>query len=152
MNTLYTNKYIEIYQQIGDHAKIVLATSYQDKVSVRTMSFVIMNGLFYFQTDNTFRKYQDIKGNENVGLCLDNIQIEGICKEIGHPLDHPNFCNLFKKYFLSSYQAYSHLKNERLFIVEPTFIQRWNYVDGKPIIEQLNIHQKQFIQKEYKND
>lgn len=84
MNTLYTNKYIEIYQQIGDHAKIVLATSYQDKVSVRTMSFVIMNGLFYFQTDNTFRKYQDIKGNENVGLCLDNIQIEGICKEIGH--------------------------------------------------------------------
>ena len=85
MNSNYINKYNNIFQQIGDHAKIVLATSHQDRVTARKMSFLIMNGIFYFQTDKTFRKYQDIQDNENVALCLDNIQIEGICKEIGHP-------------------------------------------------------------------
>ena len=118
MNSNYINKYNNIFQQIGDHAKIVLATSHQDKVTARKMSFLIMNGIFYFQTDKTFRKYQDIQDNENVALCLDNIQIEGICKEIGHPLDHQDFCKYFQKYFLSSFQSYSHLENERLFMVE----------------------------------
>lgn len=149
MNSNYINKYNNIFQQIGDHAKIVLATSHQDKVTARKMSFLIMNGIFYFQTDKTFRKYQDIQDNENVALCLDNIQIEGICKEIGHPLDHLDFCKYFQKYFLSSFQSYSHLENERLFIVEPTFIQRWNYIEGKPIIEQIYIHQKECIEKDY---
>ena len=97
MNSNYINKYNNIFQQIGDHAKIVLATSHQDKVTARKMSFLIMNGIFYFQTDKTFRKYQDIQDNENVALCLDNIQIEGICKEIGHPLDHQDFCKYFQK-------------------------------------------------------
>ena len=57
MNSNYINKYNNIFQQIGDHAKIVLATSHQDKVTARKMSFLIMNGIFYFQTDKTFRKY-----------------------------------------------------------------------------------------------
>lgn len=149
MNNSYTNKYNDIFQQIGDHAKIVLATSHDNKVSARKMSFLIRDGLFYFQTDKTLRKYQDIIANNNVALCLDNIQIEGICKEIGHPLEHPDFCEFFQKYFLSSYQAYSHLDNERLFIVEPIFIQRWNYINGKPIIEQLDIHTEKYTQKEY---
>ena len=149
MNSNYINKYNNIFQQIGDHAKIVLATSHQDKVTARKMSILIMNGIFYFQTDKTFRKYQDIQDNENVALCLDNIQIEGICKEIGHPLDHQDFCKYFQKYFLSSFQSYSHLENERLFMVEPTFIQRWNYIEGKPIIEQIYIHQKECIEKDY---
>ena len=149
MNSHYTYKYNNIFQQIGDHAKMVLATSCQDKVSARKMSFLIMNGIFYKKKKKTSRKYQDIQENENVALCLDNIQIEGICKEIGHPLDHQEFCKYFQKYFLSSFQAYSHLENERLFIVEPTFIQRWNYVEGKPIIEQIYIHQKKYIEKEY---
>ena len=59
MNSNYINKYNNIFQQIGDHAKIVLATSHQDRVTARKMSFLIMNGIFYFQTDKTFRKYQD---------------------------------------------------------------------------------------------
>ena len=43
MNSNYINKYNNIFQQIGDHAKIVLATSHQDKVTARKMSFLIMN-------------------------------------------------------------------------------------------------------------
>lgn len=42
----------------------------------------------YFQTDNTFKKYNQLKGNNKVALCIDNIQIEGECTELGHPLEN----------------------------------------------------------------
>lgn len=139
----------QIFDQIGDHAKIVLATSRKDKVSARMMSFIINDGYFYFQTDCTFCKYQDIKENQYVALCSHNIQIEGLCKEIGHPLNHHLFIEQFKKYFQSSYESYSSLDSERLFIVKPIFVQRWNYIDGKPVIEQLDIKQCKYIEKSY---
>lgn len=37
------------------------------------MSVVLINGVFYFQPDKTFRKYEQIKDNPNVALCIDNI-------------------------------------------------------------------------------
>ena len=149
MKITYEDKLNEIFEQIGNHAKLVLATSQLDRVSARNMSFIIHNHIFYFQTDKTFRKYQDIKANSKVALCLDNIQIEGICEDIGHPLDNEEFCSQFKCHFLSSFDAYSKLENERLLIVKPTFIQRWNYVGGKPIIEQFYINEKKYHEQEY---
>lgn len=149
MQNIYEIKLTEVYEQIGDHAKIVFATSCNDIVSARKMSFIIDGGLFYFQTDNTFRKYHDIKVNSHVALCLDNIQIEGICEELGHPLDNEKFISHFKKYFHSSYDAYSSLDSERLFVVKPSFIQRWNYIGGKPVIEQFYIDQCKYEEQYY---
>lgn len=149
MKNQFELKLNQVYEQIGDHAKIVLATSCKDKVSARNMSFIISDKCFYFQTDTTFRKYRDIKKNNYVALCLDNIQIEGVCEELGHPLDNIEFIGKFKKYFISSFKAYSSLDSERLFVVKPKFIQRWSYIDGKPIIEQLYIDQNKYIEKYY---
>ena len=60
MENQFELKLNQIYKQIGNHAKIVLATCYNNKVSARKMSFIIEDKYFYFQTDSTFRKYQDI--------------------------------------------------------------------------------------------
>ena len=151
MQNKYQQKYTEIFQQIGD-AKLVLATSLNNKVSARTMSFVILEGSLYFQTDKGMRKYQDIKGNPNVALCFSNIQLEGICEEIGRPIEHEDFCRLFQQHFPSSFEAYSQLPNERLFVVRPTFIQRWSYINGSPMIERLYLHEKQYHEEVYLND
>ena len=152
MQNKYQQKYTEIFQQIGDHAKLVLATSLNNKVSARTMRFVILEGSLYFQTDKEMRKYQDIKGNPNVALCFSNIQLEGICEEIGRPIEHEDFCRLFQQHFPSSFEAYSQLPNERLFVVRPTFIQRWSYINGSPMIERLYLHEKQYHEEVYLND
>lgn len=96
MKNNYEIKYNDILKQIGNHAKIVLATSHNDRVSARKMQL-------YAETFN---------------------QIEGICKKIGHPLDYQDFYHDYKTYFLSAYENYSHLKNEKLFIIKPTFIQK----------------------------
>lgn len=64
-------------------------------------------------------------------------------------MDNIEFINKFKKYFKSSFEAYSSLDSEKLFVVKPTFIQRWNYIDGKPVIDQLYIDQSKHIEKYY---
>lgn len=123
---------------------MVLSTSENDKVSSRTMSIVQIGGELYFQTDRTMKKYNQIIKNNNVALCIDNIQIEGKVTEAGHPLDNAVFCDVFQECFKGSYDAYSALNNERLFIVTPLYIERWIYVDGVPYIENFDMNTQQY--------
>ena len=138
MNT-FSDKYKSFFSDFGKGRKMVLSTSESNRVSSRMMSVVQINGIFYFQTDMTFNKYRQIVSNPNVALCIDNIQIEGICEEIGHPLQCTPFCDIFQECFKGSYDAYTSLKNERLFTVTPIYIERWIYEDGIPYIETFDI-------------
>lgn len=139
----------EFYEGFGSGKKMVLSTSQNNKVSSRMMSVVLIDGVFYFQTDKTFRKYEQIKDNPNIALCIDNIQVEGVCLEIGHPSNNKEFCTVFEACFKGSYEAYSSLENERLFVVKPTYIEKWEYKDGKPFIEILDIENKVYKNIEY---
>ena len=106
MNT-FSQKYGTFLSEFGKGRKMVLSTSENNRVSSRMMSVVQIDGIFYFQTDATLNKYHQIKSNHNVALCIDNIQIEGICEEMGHPLEHASFCDIFQECFKGSYDAYS---------------------------------------------
>lgn len=134
----------EIFSNFGYSKNMVLSTSYQDKVTSRMMSVIIFDGEFYFQTDKNFRKYNQIKNNPNVSLCCDNISIEGICTELGKPLDNNRFIKLYEKYYNYSYQQYSSLQNERLFKVTPLYIQIWIYENAKPYIEILDFKSNEY--------
>ena len=141
---MYQEKYQAFLSEFGKGKKMVLSTSENDRVSSRMMSVVLINGLFYFQTDVTLAKYRQLKSNPNVALCIDNIQIEGMCEEIGHPLQNTAFCECFQQCFKGSYDAYTALKNERLFVVKPTFIERWVYKDGAPFIEHFDVEEQKY--------
>lgn len=145
----FISKYNAFLADFGESRKMVLSTSENDKVSSRMMSVVLINGEFYFQTDIMLRKYSQLAANPNAALCIDNIQIEGICREIGHPLDNPDFCSKFQKCFKGSFDAYTALKNERLFAVKPLFIERWQYVDGVPHIETYDIENMRYGLEKY---
>ena len=129
--------YTKFWQELGPARKMVLATALAEKVTARMMSVVVLEKKLYFQTDITFRKYQQIRSNPHVALCADNIQIEGYCQEEGIPACHAAFSSAFQAHFPGSYQRYSALQHERVFSVTPTFIERWLYIDGKPHIEPL---------------
>ncbi len=120
----------EVFNQLGSNRVMVLATSFEDRVTARNMSCIIMGHKILFQTDRRFLKTQQILKNQNVALCTDNIQLEGIAKIIGHSDDAPEFCEVYKRYFRTSYDAYTHLKNQVIIEVEPTFITLWRYMDG----------------------
>ncbi len=137
--TEYQAAYAALLRELGESRKMVLSTSLDGVVTSRMMSVVIMGGRLYFQTDRTLRKYGQLKGNANVALCADNVQIQGRCEEAGHPLENAAFCQAYRKHFPGSYEAYTALKNERLFIVAPTLIERWVYLDGVPYLETFDV-------------
>ena len=145
---MFTQKLNELFSKLGNHSIMCLATSFNDKVTARSMSIIIYNNKFYFQTDTNFQKFEQIKNNHNVALCCNNIQIEGVCTALGHPLLDSNsfFSDLYKKYYESSFLKYSSLKDEILFEVIPSKISVWDYDDGKPYQEffviQDNTYQK----------
>lgn len=146
---MYQEKYQAFLSEFGKGRKMVLSTSENDKVSSRMMSVVLKNGLFYFQTDMTMKKYRQLCENHNVALCIDNIQIEGVCIEIGRPVENKAFCEHFQQCFKGSYDAYTALQNERLFVVKPTFIERWIYKDGNPFIERFDTEAEKYEINQY---
>ncbi len=127
----------EIFQKLGESQIMCLATSSEDRVTARSMSVIVMGQKFYFQTDRRFLKYNQILRNPRVALCFNNIQIEGICKEQGHPLSAENssFSNKYNQYFKGSFDKYSHMDNEVVFEVQPKLISLWGYENGEPYQE-----------------
>ena len=145
----FENEYCDFLAEFGKGKIMVLSSSKNDKVTSRMMSVIQIDGTFYFQTDKSFRKYDQLINNPLVALCIDNIQIEGVCEEIGIPKNNEDFCEVFKECFKGSYDAYTELENERLFSVSPVFIERWVYGDGKPFVETFDICKKEYCFKEY---
>ena len=146
----FKEKLEKLFMDIGSSRKMVLSTSYQDKVTSRMMSIIVLDGCFYFQTDRTFRKYEQMKKNSNVALCIDNFQIEGVCRELGHPSENPDFCEEYEKSFKNSYDRYTSHAQERLFVVKPCYIQKWIYEDGEPFVEAFDLKAGNYSKTLYK--
>ena len=146
----FKEKLEKLFMDIGSSRKMVLSTSYQDKVTSRMMSIIVLDGCFYFQTDRTFRKYEQMKKNSNVALCIDNFQIEGVCRELGHPSENPDFCEEYEKSFKNSYDRYTSHAQERLFVVKPCYIQKWIYEDGEPFVEAFDLKAGNYCKTLYK--
>ena len=137
------------FSDFGKGRKMVLSTSENDRVSSRMMSVVQIEGRFWFQTDRTMKKYRQLMDNKNAALCIDNIQIEGICEEKGHPSENADFCSRFRECFRGSFDAFTSLNNERLFVLDPLFIERWIYKDGIPYIETFDLQAKRYACDKY---
>ena len=143
-------KYESFLAEFAKGKTMVLSSSEKGKVSSRMMSVVCINGAFYFQTDRSFRKYRQLMDNPQAALCIDNIQIEGVCRELGSPMDEPLFCKVFQECFGGSFRAYSSLENERLFVLEPAHVQRWVYKNGVPFIEVFDLKEQKHEINEYR--
>lgn len=130
------------YEDFGTSRHMVLSTALSNKPSSRMMSIVRIGDVFYFQTDMNFRKYACLIENPYCSLCIDNMQMEGLCMEKGHPFDNPDFMSVYEKSFPSSFSRYSSLKCERVFSFIPSFLELYSYLDGKPYIEVFCIKKK----------
>ena len=141
-----------LLRQLGESKKMVLSTALHDKVTARTMSIIIANGRFYFQADLTSRKCAQLLFNPNAALCADNIQIEGICTEVGHPSVVPFFCELYERHFATAYKRYTFLKNERVFEIQPLYVQKWMYENDLPFIERYDFINMVYQKEKYEGE
>ncbi len=140
----FANIFSSFLEEFGSGKEMVLSTSLHDKVTSRMMSVVQNNGRFYFQTDKTFRKYNQLVHNKQVALCTGNIQIEGTCRELGHPREHPDFAALYQAHFPGPFKRYSSLDSTRVFEVTPTYVERWIYKEESPFVEIMDVKTQEY--------
>lgn len=146
----FDRAYNTFLYEFGKGREMVLSTSLDDRVTSRMMSVVLLDGKFCFQTDWNSRKYEQLFRNRNVSLCVDNVQIEGTCIELGRPAASPQFCVAYRERFPSAFERYSTLECERVFSVTPTVIRRWIYLDGVPHTEVFDVEARSHALEQYK--
>ncbi len=132
---LFSQKLADFFVDFGSARHVTLVTSVAEKVSARTVSVVLLVDKFYFQTDIKLPKYAQLIANPNVALCVNDMQIQGVCTELGKPSDFPDFITAYRAGFPDAYKRYTNLPDERVFAVTPTYIERWRYLAGDPYIE-----------------
>ena len=114
------------------------------------MSVVIFRNKIYFQTGTDLIKYRQICENENVALCFDNIQVEGIANIMGKPMEHDTIMEIYKKHYKSSYENYSKLDKEILVEVQPQKITIWEYDNNeRPYRIYLDLGRKKAYKEMY---
>lgn len=136
----------ELFEPLGSSAEMVLATSVEGRVSARTVSLILREGWFYFRTDKTHRKYAQMLQNPHVALCLGNFQLEGICRELTLSADRELFHQAYKEAFPRPFTTYIKEENERIFSIEPVWVQKWVFENGMPYTVVLDFN-KEEVQK-----
>ena len=119
----------KIIKALECNESIVIATFNKNKIAARTVYFVLLDSNIYFLTSKAYDKYKQIVKNQNVALCSDNIQIEGITEIIGHPMLEENKtileCFLAKHPENENNKRYVKQKNSVFIKVEINKISAW---------------------------
>jgi general stress protein 26 len=136
---------------ISHHSTWILATSANSHVTARSVSTVNIGLKMYFQTDTSFTKYRQIMINPHVALCLDNFQIEGMARGLGHPLSANNkfFGDLFKNQHPLSYARYSVIPTSAVVEINITQISIWRHINNKTYRDYLLLVAKNAYREEY---
>ena len=126
---------------------VVLATSLDNRVTARTVTYISEGLTIIFYTLTSCMKFAQIKANLKVALCLDNASIEGIAEILGSPQKEENkrLLEIFKKRFGEDWfdWFYSNYPELSVFVkVTPTLIKSYVYKDDTPALEFLDLHDK----------
>lgn len=131
----------------------VLATSSHDRVTARSVSIVNSGLKIYFQTHEDYLKYKQIRENNRVALCWNNVQVEGIATIAGNPFAPGNeeFIRLYKESHGDSFDRYAKLPGEVVIAVAAELITMWKCIDSVPYIDYLDVDNKKAtrVKQEY---
>lgn len=133
-----------------DH--MVLATSENDRVTARMMSFVHDGIELFFQTDAEFLKTRQMRSNPLVAICQNHVQIEGTAQELGHPSSEncSRFIELYREKHPGSYSRYSTRPQNTVFRVFPNRVMLWKYIHGEPYRDWIDFENKKAWREAYR--
>lgn len=112
--------------------QLALATSHDDKPSVRFVDTYYQDGAFYVVTYGKSRKVQEIRSNSQVSLCKKLYQFNGNAYDIGHPLEPANkdIRDKLIKEFSPWYFAHNNENDENMCYVRIDLVDGFFYKDG----------------------
>ena len=144
----YKEFFYEVVSILSHIKEIVVATSYNERITASTVYCICDDLNLYFITSKAYTKYKQIKKNPNIALAINNIQIKGKVEILGHPSSEGN--NYFKeicerdKDYIEYYNNYSKYKNTILIKVNPMLITVYK---GKGAYKYLNLEEKKAYKK-----
>jgi general stress protein 26 len=126
---------------------VVLATSLNNRVTARTVTYVSEGLTIIFYTCTSLRKFAQIKANSKVALCLDNVNIEGTAEIVGNQQgeEYKRLWGIWKKKFGEDWFDWfdSNYPELSVFVkVTPTLIESYVSKDNKPALEYMDLQNK----------
>ena len=126
---------------LEEKSTIILATSSNDRVTARSISFVNKGLEIFFVTWTHHTKSVQIRENANVALCISNLQVEGKATIRGPPFDPNNkeYLDLYKKKHLRYYNKFAKQPETIIITIEPTLIVKLVNIKGDFYRDHLDI-------------
>ncbi len=121
----------EILTVFAENKGMILATSLDDRVTARHVSYVNDDLDIYFTSWNHNKKVVQMKSNPNVAICLNNIQIEGKAEVLSSVFEekYKRIADLFRTKFSAIWlDRFSHIKELILVKVAPEKIVKFETI------------------------
>ena len=130
----------EIKQTFTQNKEITLATSYNDRVTSRTISFVNKELDIYFMSWEHNKKITQLSKNPKVALTLNNIQIEGVAKVLGSPSKFQEIGDIFRTKFSDRwFETFSKIGEMVLVKVEVKHIVRFENINRRFYLQRVDL-------------
>jgi len=139
----------EILVLFSESRGMILATSLNDRVTARHISFVNEDLDIYFTSWDHNKKIIQMKGNPNVALNLNNVQIEGKAEVFTCVFDekYKDIQDLFRLKFGSMWlDRFSHIKELILVKVIPEKIVKFETIHKRFQLQNMDCKNKKVYQ------
>jgi len=135
---------------LDSHHVIVLATSFDDRVTARTVTYASKGLEVYFLSWGHHKKCVQIRGNPRVALCRDNLTMEGSAEILGNPLDEKNkeYAEIYRNKLPRDFEGFARIPGFAIVKVTPTFVVSWVRIENRFFLEHLDLENKRaFLKK-----
>ncbi len=139
----------EILTLFSENRGMILATSLNDRVTARHISFVNEDLDIYFTSWDHNKKIIQMKGNPNVALNLNNVQIEGKAEVFTCVFEekYKDIQDLFRSKFGAVWlNRFSHIKELILVKVIPEKIVRFETIHKRFQLQNVDCKNKKVYQ------
>jgi len=139
----------EILTIFTENRGMILATSLNDRVTARHISFVNDDLVIYFTSWDHNKKITQMKKNPNVALCLNNIQIEGKAEILSSVFEdrYKRIADLFRTKFSAIWlDRFSHIKELILVKVTPKNIVKFENIHRRFQLQNIDPKSKKVYQ------
>jgi len=139
----------EILTLFSENRGMILATSLNDRVTARHISFVNEDLDIYFTSWDHNKKIIQMKGNPNVALNLNNVQIEGKAEVFTCVFDEKfkDIQDLFRSKFGAVWlDRFSHIKELILVKVIPEKIVKFETINKRFQLQNVDCKNKKVYQ------
>lgn len=137
----YEQRLAEVESFLAAKRAIVFATSEEDRVTARTVSFASSGIEVYFMSFAANLKCRQIRANPNVALCRDNVQIEGKAQILGPVLGRANaaYARLLREKYPEDHAANAAHPEMTLIRVVPSLIGVYRKEGDEHLVDRLDV-------------